>query len=181
MVAISAPAFAGRKPQVLRLINQSDRVTDFDLQWMAVALTTQLNTYYRLYYHKKQALQVVPCNATAMATRASRKASGCAHGLPIYLRDISRDVNWSGLNTPHAWAIVDVQGPWNGDIDLAALQYTTDIADHEAMEMLTGREICDAFENAIYTVDGLTMADFALPHGRKEAAPDFCSTVDYCW
>lgn len=181
MIASSAPAFAGQKPQVLRLINQSDRVTDFDLHWMATALTTQLNSDFRLYYHKGRALVVVACTPANMESPSSRKASGCARGLPIYLRDISSAALWQGVNQPHRSAIVQVQGAWNGDVDFDGLSFTTDIADHEIMEMLTGRPVADDWENRNYVVCGLTMSDFALPHSRNQVPADFCGTVDYCY
>ncbi|MGH7934799.1 MAG: hypothetical protein ACREQN_16780 [Candidatus Binataceae bacterium] len=185
----NSPQAAQNRPTVIRLVNQSARITDFDLAWMSGALNVQLNRDFRHYYHVKQPILVVACTRADMDTQVIRKASGCQHGMPVYLRDINPAGTWEGRNVSHAYAVVQVQGMWNGDITTPALAFTTEIADHEIMSMLTGAvnglDICDKYEIFFYFVAGLRMEDFALPHRivKNNGTPDFCSTQPWgtCW
>lgn len=187
-ISISMPtaALAQRsvapKPALVRLINQSSRLTADDLDWMAEALTLQLNADYRAYYHKRKPILVVV---------------GGKKGFPVTLTDNLNAKGGigtaQGLNQPHRWAMVQVQG-FQGFADgpqplvgWPALSGTTAIADHEIEEGLTGKQIADDWEGWGYYVDGLQMADFGLP--RKAArtldlqASDahFCAVASGCW
>ena len=170
------------KPTIVRLINQSPRLTADDVSWMAEALTEQLNADYRAYYHERKPILVVV---------------GGRKGFPVTLTDSldgTRGLGTAeGINMPHKYAKVLVQG-FQGFADgpkplvgWPALSATTAIADHEIEEGLSGEQIADDWEGWAYYVDGLQMADFALPRkaARQSAlqASDahFCALESYCW